>query len=210
MNKLRVPAMVATALLLGGCGDKPSPKTPPAPTTAATPAAPVTTAAPTAEAPPPEEAVSAASAPLEVKLLARSGSKLTGSVTLSAVQGGVKVAVAVQNVPPGKHGCHIHDNADCSAADGSSAGGHFNPGGHDHGLPDGKRHLGDLGNIEVGADGSGKIEVVIQGANLEPGDPHSFLGRGIIVHDKEDDGGQPTGNAGGRIGCGEIVAPPAG
>jgi hypothetical protein len=46
--------------------------------------------------------------------------------------------------------------------------------------------------------------VVVPGANLTPGDPQSFLGRGIIVQEKVDDGGQPVGNAGGRIGCSEI------
>jgi Cu-Zn family superoxide dismutase len=46
--------------------------------------------------------------------------------------------------------------------------------------------------------------VVAAGANLKEGDPSSFLGRAIIVHEKADDGGQPVGNAGGRIGCGVI------
>jgi Cu-Zn family superoxide dismutase len=56
----------------------------------------------------------------------------------------------------------------------------------------------------VDKDGKGKLEIVATGANLKDGDPNSFLGKSIIVHEKKDDGGQPTGNAGGRIGCGEI------
>jgi Cu-Zn family superoxide dismutase len=102
---------------------------------------------------------------------------------------------------------HVHETGDCSAPDGASAGGHFNPEGHAHGVPPAQeRHLGDLGNIEVGADGTGSTEIVVMGANLEPSDPDSFLNRAIIVHEKRDDGGQPTGNAGGRIGCGVISA----
>jgi len=74
-----------------------------------------------------------------------------------------------------------------------------------HALPTGTpRHLGDLGNITISPDGKGTLDIVAPGANLKEGDPNSFLGRAIIVHEKQDDGAQPTGNAGGRIGCAEI------
>jgi Cu-Zn family superoxide dismutase len=75
-----------------------------------------------------------------------------------------------------------------------------------HALPPAaERHLGDLGNIDVAADGTGSTEIVVKGATLKEGEPTSFLGRAIIVHAKQDDGGQPVGNAGGRIGCGVIA-----
>jgi Cu-Zn family superoxide dismutase len=143
-----------------------------------------------------------------VPLAAKSGSKLGGKATFSEVDGGVKVIIQVTGAPPGKVATHVHETGDCSAPDAKSAGGHFNPGQHAHALPPaGERHLGDLGNIDVGADGTGSLEIVVKGANLKPGDPSSYLGRAIIVHEKLDDGGQPTGNAGGRIGCGVIAAP---
>ena len=142
---------------------------------------------------------------LDVPLMAKSGSKLTGSATFTEVDGGVKVKVQVAGVAPGKVATHVHETGDCSAADASSAGGHFNPAAKPHGLPAGaEHHLGDLGNIEVGADGTGSTEVVVMGANLREGDPSSYLGHAIIVHEKQDDGGQPSGNAGSRIGCGLI------
>jgi Cu-Zn family superoxide dismutase len=56
----------------------------------------------------------------------------------------------------------------------------------------------------VGKDGKGTLEIVAAGANLKDGDVSSFVGRSLIVHEKKDDGGQPTGNAGGRIGCAVI------
>ena len=135
----------------------------------------------------------------------KSGSQLTGTATLTESADGVKVHVELDHVPPGEHGAHVHEKGDCSAPDGSSAGGHFNPASHPHALPDGTpRHLGDLGNVTISADGKGTIDTVAPGANLKEGDANSFLGKAIIVHEKKDDGGQPTGNAGGRIGCAVI------
>jgi Cu-Zn family superoxide dismutase len=149
-----------------------------------------------------------AAASLTTPIEARSGSTLTGSVTLTEAEGGVRVRLEVRGVSPGKHGAHVHETGDCSAADGKSAGGHFNPGGHPHALPHGAaRHLGDLGNVEVDADGNGVVEILAAGASLKAEDPSSFLGRALIVHEKEDDGGQPTGNAGGRIGCAVLARP---
>jgi superoxide dismutase, Cu-Zn family len=150
---------------------------------------------------------SASAGSIEVPLAARSGSKVSGNATFTEVDGAVKVRVQVAGAPPGKVATHVHEKGDCSAPDAASAGGHFNPGGHPHGMPPSpERHLGDLGNIDIGPDGTGATEVVVMGANLREGDPNSFLGRAIIVHEKQDDGGQPTGNAGGRIGCGVITA----
>ena len=138
-------------------------------------------------------------------LAAKSGSQLSGQATFTEVAGGVKVTVHVAGAPPGKVATHVHETGDCSAPDAKSAGGHFNPTGKPHGLPPaGERHLGDLGNIEIKPDGTGVTEIVVQGATLQEGDPSSYLGRSIIVHDKLDDGGQPVGNAGERIGCGVI------
>lgn len=143
--------------------------------------------------------------PLIISIEPRSGSKLKGTAKFETTNVGVKVTLDITGAPAGKHGAHIHQIADCSAKDGKSAGDHFNPQMHAHGLPPSEmRHLGDLGNIEIAKDGTGHLELTITGANLTPGDQLSFLGRGIIIHEKIDDGGQPVGNAGNRIGCGEI------
>ncbi|HTV22456.1 MAG TPA: superoxide dismutase family protein [Polyangiaceae bacterium] len=173
---------------------------------AASPEAPAASPeAPAAEATGAEPATGGEGHAVNVALQAKSGSTLSGNATLTETPEGVKVELTVEHVSPGDHGAHVHEKGDCSAPDGASAGGHFNPASSQHALPSNEpRHLGDLGNIVVGADGTGKIEIVAPGANLKEGDPNSFLGKAIIVHEKKDDGGQPTGNAGGRIGCGEI------
>ncbi|MGF1509702.1 MAG: superoxide dismutase family protein [Myxococcota bacterium] len=142
---------------------------------------------------------------VSVEIQGKSGSELSGTASLTEQENGVKVTVDLKNAPAGMHGLHIHQKADCSADDGTSAGGHFSPTDAQHGLPtEQRKHLGDLGNIEVAEDGTGRKEITVEGANLEPSDPRSFLGRSVIVHAQKDDGGQPTGNAGARIGCGEI------
>jgi Cu-Zn family superoxide dismutase len=189
------------------CGGSQPAAESPAETTGAAPAAETATPAeaPVAAAEPATPAAAAEPKSVEVSLKAKSGSKLSGKAVLTEVSDGVKVVLSVESISPGDHGAHVHEKGDCSAEDGSSAGGHFNPGGHQHALPASTpRHLGDFGNITIGKDGKGTLELVATGANLKDGDPNSFLGRSIIVHEKKDDGGQPTGNAGGRIGCGEI------
>ena len=134
-------------------------------------------------------------------------SKIEGWVTLTEVPEGLKVEAEVKNVSPtGKHGFHIHENGSCEDA-GKAAGGHFNPDGVSHGLleKDGHEHAhaGDLGNIEIKEDGTGKLDALLAGASLTEG-KYNVNGKSVILHEKEDDFSQPTGNAGGRIGCGII------
>jgi superoxide dismutase, Cu-Zn family len=135
-----------------------------------------------------------------------SASGVSGQVTFSKAEGGVKVSVKVAGLKPGTHGFHIHEFGDCSAADGTSAGSHFNPTGDPHAGPkEDKRHAGDMGNIEADKDGAASLEYVDMKLAFEG--PTSVLGRGIIVHAAADDlKTQPTGNAGGRLGCGVIGA----
>ena len=132
------------------------------------------------------------------------GNKVTGTVTFMKMDGGIHVIADISGLTEGKHGFHIHEYGDCSASDGSSAGGHFNPDNKPHGGPtDLNRHVGDLGNITADANGNAHFEITdtllsFQGA-------HSIIGRGIIIHAGEDDlKSQPSGNAGARVACGVI------
>lgn len=206
---------ITSLLLLAACGgqQKSNVETPSsasssaAPTAAATMASapPNTSAAPAAPTAANSEASAPQESPITVTIEPRSGSKLKGTARFEPTAQGVKVTVDVSDAPSGKHGAHIHQNADCSSKDAKSAGDHFNPEGHNHALPAVQaRHLGDLGNLEVDKTGKGHLEITIANANLKPGDKMSFLDRGIVIHEKVDDGSQPAGNAGARIGCGEI------
>ena len=140
---------------------------------------------------------------------AASGSSVAGTVTFTSGSDGVKVVADITGLKPGKHGFHIHEFGDCSAKDGTSAGGHYNPTKHPHAGPDAEmRHMGDLGNIE--ADASGKAHLEMTDKMLKLSGENSIIGYAVIVHEKADDlKSQPTGDAGGRVACGVIgVAKP--
>jgi len=135
----------------------------------------------------------------------KSGSSLSGKATFTQVEHGVIVELRVESTAPGWHAVHVHEVGDCSAEDGTSAGGHFNPGGDAHGSPHAaEHHAGDLGNMWVDEHGEGHHVLLMPGLTVEEG-PRSVVGRAIVVHAAIDDlASQPTGNAGGRIGCGVI------
>ena len=135
----------------------------------------------------------------------KSGIALRGQATFHETEGGVLIQVEVENAPPGWHAVHIHETGDCSSEDGKSAGGHFNPAGVEHGSPHAEvHHAGDLGNMEVKANGRGYHAIFMPELSVAGGE-FSVVGRGIIVHAGADDlVSQPTGAAGGRIGCGVI------
>jgi Cu-Zn family superoxide dismutase len=137
-----------------------------------------------------------------------SGSQVTGTVTFTQTGDTVQVVADITGLTPGKHGFHIHEFGDCSAADASSAGGHFNPMKKPHGSPDSpERHTGDMGNIE--ADSTGKAHLELKDSMLKLSGENSILGHAVIVHEKVDDWSQPVGNAGSRLACGVIgVAKP--
>jgi Cu-Zn family superoxide dismutase len=139
------------------------------------------------------------------ELEARSGSTLKGHATFTEVEGGVLVEIEVHGVSPGYHAVHVHEKGDCTAPDASSAGAHFNPEGKDHGSPHAEvHHAGDLGSMFVDEKGDGHHVLLMPELTVRPG-PNSVVGRALIVHEKIDDFvTQPTGNAGGRIGCGVI------
>jgi superoxide dismutase, Cu-Zn family len=132
------------------------------------------------------------------------GSRVTGMVVFTQVGNKVRVEGMVEGLTPGKHGFHIHEWGDCSAPDGSFAGGHYNPDNNPHAGPDQmKRHMGDLGNLDANSTGEADYERVDGYVTLNG--PHSVIGRAIIVHAGQDDlTSQPTGNAGGRVACGVI------
>jgi len=142
-------------------------------------------------------------------LTALMSSGVSGTVNFTQLADGkIKVEADITGLAPGKHGMHVHQWGDCTAPDGESAGGHFNPDMVDHGAPGaGTHHPGDFGNLDADSEGHARLSLTMDPAHFSiAGGDYSVLGRAIIVHEKPDDFGQPTGNAGGRLACGVIMS----
>lgn len=141
-------------------------------------------------------------------LASKSGSEASGTVEFLQNADHVLVTVKVNRLGANKeHGFHIHDKGDCSAPDGMSTGGHFNPGGTPHGPQHAERHAGDMPALKADASGYASASFKLTGVTLAPG-PNSIVGRSVIVHkDPDDYKTQPTGNSGARIACGVIAIP---
>src|ERR1035437_9467605 len=139
------------------------------------------------------------------------GNATAGIVSFTATDGGVKVVADVTGLLPGKHGFHIHEFGDISdVAKVMSTGGHYDPdGSHHHELAEPGQtantphHAGDMGNLTADSAGKAHLEVVLKGVSLM-GPVNPLVGRAVIIHANADDGAQPGGNAGGRVGQGVI------
>lgn len=129
---------------------------------------------------------------------------VSATIRFTPEDGGLAYTTEAEGLAPGEHGYHIHLYGDCSAADGTSAGTHFNLDGSSKNPPeDIDRITGDLGNLDVGDDGTVEHEGTIDGASLTGA--KAIIGRGIIIHEKANDPNQPPiGAAGSRQACGVI------
>ena len=134
-------------------------------------------------------------------------SGVTGMAVFTQNGDQITFTVEIQGASPGLHAVHIHEYGDCSAPDGTSAGGHWNPTDVAHGKwGEGEFHLGDIGNITVGEDGTGRFTLTTDLWEIGTGSDVDVVGQSIIVHaDADDFVSQPSGAAGARIGCGVIV-----
>jgi len=191
IHRTFLPVTIVTLLVIQGCSSDETPSS-------ASP--------PPADTPAPATSQPATGPKASAVLEAKSGSTVTGLVEIYENDDGtITFRAEVNNASPGPHAIHIHEAGDCSADDGTSAGGHWNPTEQPHGPAEGPHHMGDLGNIEVDATGHGIHKVLLSDVNLIPGDVMSCLGKAVIMHEKVDDfTTQPTGAAGARIACGVI------
>lgn len=133
-----------------------------------------------------------------------------GRATFRRVKQGVELKLSLKNLPFGEHGVHVHQNAVCEGPDFKTAGGHYNPGGKQHGYenPLG-HHAGDLPkSVSVGEDHNGSASFLLTDVSLDPSAANSLFAHGgtsVIVHEKADDmKTDPSGNSGNRIACGVV------
>jgi Cu-Zn family superoxide dismutase len=139
----------------------------------------------------------------------KSGSTAGGTVDFAVDKGSLLIKADLSGIAPGRHGLHIHEKGDCTAADASSAGAHYNPTGAKHGGPTSpSHHAGDFGNVV--ADDAGRVHyeaklfAPTRGFNWD-----EIVGRSMVLHEKRDDlKTQPSGDSGKRIACGVILRSP--
>lgn len=179
-------ALASLSVAIAGCASTPSPS------------------ASAAAVPAPKSTAQSAS----VNLASASGSLVSGKLAVKTMADGVHITGEVGGLQPGSmHGFHIHEKGDCSAADASSAGGHFNPAGAAHGKAEaGAHHAGDADNLVADAQGVAKVDRHFGGVTLGGGAANDVAGKAVIVHAAPDDyKSQPAGNAGARVACGVIT-----
>ena len=135
-----------------------------------------------------------------------------GTVSLMELaEAGTEVTISISGLDSaGTHAIHFHEKGICEAPGFTSSGGHFNPTNSAHGsMSPGGPHAGDMMNIEVANDGSGTLTMINERVSIDGDFGLSTLidddGTALIIHEKADDyKTQPTGAAGGRIGCAVI------
>ena len=122
---------------------------------------------------------------------------------------GLRIELVARGFAAGTYGMHVHTVGRCDAPDFASAGPHWNPTGAQHGRdnPMGAHH-GDLPNLVVENGEIGRATLKIVGTRLSgEGGLLDADGAAFVIHAKPDDlKTDPSGNSGGRVACGVIVA----
>jgi len=152
-----------------------------------------------------------------VPMVKHAEAKLSGTYADTTVDGTLKfdadsngkVVMTLDITVPAKAGktiaVHIHEHGNCGDT-AKLAHGHWNPTGAQHGKwGSASFHLGDIGNIKLNSKGKGTMTLSTDLWTLGGNPDKNIIGKSIIVHGGMDDyKTQPTGNSGGRIGCGVI------
>lgn len=154
----------------------------------------------------------AASTEVKINLVTPQGiGQSVGTVKISETDKGLQFTPALQGLPPGEHGFHVHAKGSCepvmkdgkpSAAE--AAGGHLDPdksGKHEG--PDGMGHLGDLPVLVANNDGKATDAVIAPRLKKLS----EVKDKALMVHvggDNMSDSPKPLGGGGARYACGVI------
>ena len=146
---------------------------------------------------------------IKFKMEPKSDSDVQGDVSFTQDNGQVAMKATFSGLSEGEHAIHLHEKADCSSADGTSTGGHWNPTFQPHGKWGASEgyHKGDIGNFVADAEGNATVDFSTGEWCIGCGDENKdIVGKAVIVHQGVDDfTSQPSGDAGARISCTGII-----
>ena len=146
--------------------------------------------------------------PAAVANLVDASGRVAGRAVMIQDGNGVRILLDVNGLTPGAKAVHVHDVGQCTGPSFSSAGGHYNPTGAEHGAKNPRGpHAGDLPDVTVEASGLGHMEVTSRRLSLKKGSSMIDAdGAALVVHEKADDERtDPDGGAGTRIACGVLI-----
>jgi Cu-Zn family superoxide dismutase len=136
--------------------------------------------------------------------------KILGTVKITESAYGLVFTPALEGLPAGIHGFHVHENPSCSPKEKEgkptaalAAGGHYDSQSVKvHGTPWGNGHLGDLPGLVVDAEGRATYPVLAPRLKMA-----DLKDRALMVHaggDNYADQPAPLGGGMARIACGII------
>ena len=136
--------------------------------------------------------------------------KAIGTTTVSSSRYGTLFTPELNELTPGLHGFHVHQNPSCEPGEqegnpvpGLAAGGHYDPAGSGkHEGPYGNGHLGDLPALYVNENGQATQPVLAPRLKIA-----DVKARSLMIHaggDNYSDHPEKLGGGGARIACGMV------
>ncbi|MEO0614871.1 MAG: superoxide dismutase family protein [Pseudomonadota bacterium] len=124
---------------------------------------------------------------------------ISGAAVLTADNGDLILAAALDGLTPGAYAIHVHDGTDCAGTNSDRAGPRYSRPGEAERLADsGQPPAGAFGGFDVGSTRQAKFSIE-KSAELEPA---QFLGLAVVVHAGADSAsGEPTGRL---VACGVL------
>jgi Cu-Zn family superoxide dismutase len=136
-------------------------------------------------------------------LLSSAKESAVGSIRLQDSDYGLLIYPNLQQLPPGIHALHVHENPSC-ANNGEAAGAHFDPKQTQQHLGpyNNQGHLGDMPVLYVDANGQATIPMLAPRLTIK-----AVMQRTLVIKSGADnyaDQPQVNGGGGARLACGII------